>query len=302
MTSLARPYHLTRRRSSPRSPFRAPLSGPVVVTGASSGIGEATVLRLAAGGQRVLATVRRKVDADRLRAHSDLIETELVDVTSQADVSRLRERLRDERDGLAGLVNNAGTATVGPIEEISVDAWRRAVETNVLGTIAVTKACIPGLLAGGGRVVNVSSPSGRLAFPLLGPYAVTKFALEAFNDTLRRELAHQGVRVICVSPGVVSTPLYDKGLRQADAMLASADPEVVERYAGLTASAQRAAIDGAAGARPAADVAAVIARALTARAPRLRYTVGADARAASVAARVLPDRLLDGLLAQLTSR
>jgi NAD(P)-dependent dehydrogenase (short-subunit alcohol dehydrogenase family) len=273
----------------------------ILVTGASTGIGEATVLRLAALGYRVLAGVRRAEDAARLQAAAPNLETILLDITSGEHLANLAERLALEPGGIGGLVNNAGTVTIGPVEKVSTDAWRQAFETNVIGTVAVTKAALEGLIQAKGRVVNVSSPTGRVALPLFGAYSATKFALEGFNDTLRREIGPLGVHVICVQPGAIATPLFDKGIDQADAMVESAPPQLVERYANLIDSARRAAADGAENGRPPAAAAGLIVKALTTRFPRTRYGLGLESRAASTAARLLPDSALDALFARLAA-
>src|SRR4051794_32654767 len=161
----------------------------VVVTGASTGIGEATARRLARMGFHVLAGVRRDEDAARMSADpTGRIEPVRLDVTSPADVAALAERVSQSPSGrLHGLVNNAGIAVVGPIEVLDVEDWRRQFDVNVLGQVDVTRALLPALLRSRGRVVNMSSIGGLVASPLFGPYSASKFALEAFTDVLRRE-------------------------------------------------------------------------------------------------------------------
>src|ERR671915_2319963 len=182
-------------------------SGTVLVTGASSGIGEATALHLKELGFDAVAAVRKNEDAERLAGRG--LRTVKLDVT---DVDSI-DAARDELAGgpLAGLVNNAGIAVAAPLEYLPLDQLRDQLEVNLVGQLAVTQRFLPALRAGRGRIVNVSSIGGRVALPLLGAYHASKFALEAISDTLRRELRSQGVDVIVIEPGGVKTPIWRKG-------------------------------------------------------------------------------------------
>ena len=173
-----------------------------LVTGASTGIGRACATHLAGLGFHVLAGVRDPADAP------DGLEPLLLDVTSESDVAAAAERVGGE---LHALVNNAGIAISGPVEIVPVEEWRRLMEVNLLGQVAVTRALLPAILRARGRVVNMSSISGRVANPLFGPYAASKFALEAVSDALRREVGPHGVRVVSVEPGGIATPIWGKG-------------------------------------------------------------------------------------------
>src|SRR5689334_6739039 len=175
----------------------------ILVTGASTGIGRATALELARRGATVYAGVRDPAAVDGL----GLTPVEL-DVTDAEQVAALSTRL----ERLDGLVNNAGIAVTGPLEHLPLDEVRRQLEVNALGQLAVTQACLPALRAARGRIVNMSSISGRVAFPMFGPYAASKFALEAFSDSLRRELRGSGVDVVVIEPGGVTTPIWERGL------------------------------------------------------------------------------------------
>jgi NAD(P)-dependent dehydrogenase (short-subunit alcohol dehydrogenase family) len=180
-------------------------SGPpgakaVLVTGASTGIGEACALRLAARGIRVFAGVRSESDGASLRQRaSDGLTPVLIDVTVPDAIALARGTVADlvGPEGLAGLVNNAGV----------VDEVRKEFDVNVFGAIAVTQAFLPLLRGGRGRIVNMSSISGRIALPFAGPYAASKFALEAISDSWRVELRPWGIRVAIVEPGEVDTPI-----------------------------------------------------------------------------------------------
>ncbi len=166
----------------PRSGSRRNLA---VVTGASSGIGAATSRELAERGYHVLAGVRRTVDADALRAKN--IEPILLDITDETGIAALAERVRTDPEGgrLVALVNNAGVGVNAPVETYALQDWRRLFEVNLFGHVAVIQALLPALIESGGTIVNVSSVGGRVAMAGYGPYACTKFALEALSDSLR---------------------------------------------------------------------------------------------------------------------
>jgi len=268
------------------------------VTGASSGIGEATALHLRDIGFDVHAGVRRDEDAERLTGLE--LKPLKLDVTDQDSIAAAARSLAGQP--VTALVNNAGIAVSAPLELVPIDQLRNQMEINFIGQVAVTQAFLPSLRSARGRIVNVSSIGGRVALPLAGPYAASKFALEAVTDSLRRELRHLGVKVIAVEPGGVKTPIWDKGTETANSMLAAAPPDVAELYSGLgdalRAEARKIATET--GVEP-EEVAKVIGRALTASRPRTRYLVGRDAKARAALARVLPDRVLDRLIARVLS-
>ena len=270
----------------------------MIVTGASSGIGEATAMHLRSLGFEVLPGVRNEEDAERQRAGG--LRPLMLDVTDQGSIERARDELGT--GSLRGLVNNAGVAIFGPLEYIPIEELRRQLEVNVVGQVAVTQAFLPALRRGSGRIVNVSSIGGRVALPLAGPYAASKFALEAVSDSLRRELRGQGVEVVLIEPGGIKTPIWEKGGARADELQAGMPPEAEERYGGLVrsvrAEAEKIATDRG---LPPSAVAEVIGEALTARRPRTRYPVGRDAKGRAIAARILPDRLFDRLIARALS-
>jgi NAD(P)-dependent dehydrogenase (short-subunit alcohol dehydrogenase family) len=275
--------------------------GTVVVTGASTGIGEATALHLKELGFKPLAGVRKEEDAERLRGQG--LQPLKLDVTDKVSIAAARAETEQASGGrLAGLVNNAGVALSAPLEYIPIDRLRQQLEINLIGQVAVTQAFLPHLRAAHGRIVNVSSIGGRVALPMLGPYAASKFALEAVSDSLRRELRHLGVTVVVVEPGGVKTPIWQKGTAAADEMLEEIPPQAQELYGGLVEAvrAESAKIDRERGMPPRA-VAEVIGKALTARRPRTRYLVGRDAKLRATVAKWLPDRAMDGLIGRALS-
>ena len=269
--------------------------GRVVVTGASTGIGEATAHKLAGMGFEVFAGVRKQADAERLGAVAGVTPL-TIDIT---DADSIAAAAATAGEGpLAGLINNAGAAITAPLEFIPIDQLRKQIEVNFIGQVAVTQAFLPALRRGSGRILNISSIGGRLALPMAGPYAASKFAIEGMSDSLRREVAQHGVDVIVIEPGGVKTPIWDKGLAEANEMRASFGPEAERLYGKLFAKVQAEALKIAheTGLEPAA-AAEVIAEAMTARRPRARYLIGRDAKIRARMAAVLPDRVFDRLLA-----
>jgi len=268
-------------------------SGIVLVTGASSGIGEATAIHLREVGFTPIAGVRKDEDAERMEGLG--LRTVKLDVTDADGIAAARESLGDEP--LAGLVNNAGIAVAAPLEFLPIDRLHQQLEVNLIGQIAVTQAFLPALRRARGRIVNVSSIGGRVALPLVGAYDASKFGLEGASDALRRELRPHGVDVILIEPGGVKTPIWKKGEALADEITEDLPPEAERLYGRLIARvrAETRKIDEELGSEPGA-VAEAIATALTARRPRARYLVGNDAKQRAVAAKLLPARVMDRMI------
>jgi NAD(P)-dependent dehydrogenase (short-subunit alcohol dehydrogenase family) len=268
-------------------------SGTVLVTGASTGIGEASALHLRELGFDVIAAVRKDEDAQRLEGHG--LRTVRLDVTDAEQIAAARDELGDAP--LAGLVNNAGIAVASPLEFLPIDRLRHQLEVNLIGQIAVTQAFLPALRRAGGRIVMMSSIGGRMALPLVGAYNASKFGLEGASDALRRELRRHGVDVILVEPGGVKTPIWKKGEAVADEIQAGGSPEGERLYGRMIAKvrSETKKIDEERGLDP-SEVAEVVGTALTAGRPRARYLVGRDAKVRAVMARVLPTRVMDRLI------
>jgi NAD(P)-dependent dehydrogenase (short-subunit alcohol dehydrogenase family) len=272
--------------------------GTVVVTGASTGIGEASARRLSGLGFDVVAGVRSEEAASHAREAG--LEPVLLDVTDASSVAAAAELVESRvgERGLNGLVNNAGVAVSGPVELTPLDEWRRQLEVNLIGQVAVTQALLPAVLRGRGRVVMMSSIGGRIAGPLFGPYAASKFGLEAVSDALRREVADLGVRVVVIEPGAIATPIWGKGIAVGDEIVAHGDPTARARYERLIAKIRAAAEANARDGLPPSAVAEVIGEAMTADRPRTRYLVGREAKVRAALARALPDRVFDALIAR----
>jgi NAD(P)-dependent dehydrogenase (short-subunit alcohol dehydrogenase family) len=218
----------------------------------------------------------------------------LLDVTDGDSISRAAAVVGERLDGL---VNNAGIAVAAPLEHLPIDELRRQLEVNLVGQVAVTQAFLPAVRAARGRVVLIGSIAGTSALPFLGPYAISKFALEAFADSLRVELAPDGILVSIIRPGTIATPIWEKPQPVADALA----PEAVERYGSRLVAMRSFAVARAAKAAPADKVASAIEHALTARRPRTRYLVGRDARIRA-AVEHLPDRLRDRVVSRALLR
>jgi NAD(P)-dependent dehydrogenase (short-subunit alcohol dehydrogenase family) len=272
-----------------------PMARTVVVTGASSGIGEACAVRLAGAGWRVYGGVRRAQDGDSLRARG--VEPLLLDVT---DATQIAEAVEAVGESLDGLVDNAGIAIAAPLELVPLDELRRQLEVNVVGQVAVTQAALPALRRARGRIVLMGSIGGRSALPFLGPYAASKHALEAVADALRVELRPWGVAVSIVEPASIRTSIWTKGAAHADALRVGFAPEAEELYAASIASFRRVALSRGPGADP-EIVAKAVEHALSARRPKARYLVGRDAHLRAWIER-LPTRLRDRVLAQALTR
>lgn len=275
------------------------LSPAVLITGASTGIGRASALELNRRGWRVFAGVRREEDGQDLRRHACSPLTPLrLDVTDGPSIRAAAETIARERGdaGLQGLVNNAGIVVAGPIEIVPLDDLRRQLEVNVIGQLAVTQAVLPHLRQGRGRIVNVSSVSGRVAVPYLGPYAASKFALEAMSDSLRVELAPWGIQVSLIEPGGVRTPIWQKAGADADRLGAVAPPEGLRLYERDLAVFRQATAQAAARAMPVERVVRAIVHALCARRPKTRYPLGGQPRVMILLSKFLPDRAYDFLL------
>jgi NAD(P)-dependent dehydrogenase (short-subunit alcohol dehydrogenase family) len=274
-----------------------------LVTGASTGIGRATALHLDARGWRVYAGVRREDDADSLReaATASLVPL-ILDITDAGQIAEAAGRIGGEGGevGLDGLVNNAGIAVPGPLEALPIDDLSRQIEVNLTAHVAVTQAMLPAIRRARGRIVFITSIGGLISFPMFGAYHAAKFGLEAVGDAFRRELRPWGIEVSIIEPGSIATPIWGRGQEQADRIVERADPQRVELYADqIEAYRDVARRTGERGIAP-EKVAATIERALTARRPRARYLVGADARAQARIRHLIPTRLLDRVIARAT--
>jgi len=222
------------------------------------------------------------------------------DVADAVSVKAMAQELwrRTGETGLAGLVNNAGIAVAGPLEALPTEAWREQFEVNVLGVVRVTRALLPLLRLGSGRIVNISSASGLIAIPYLGPYGASKAALDRVSEILRLELRPWGIPVCVIQPGLVDTGAPGRFLSMAEELLGEADGVVWQLYAPYIARMHALARGRVEGGMPPERVAQVIARALLARRPRRVYRIGLEAYALAALARWMPGWLREWLLAK----
>jgi len=262
-----------------------------LVTGASSGIGEAIARRLMADGYRVFAGARR---VDRMQALGAVGARLLaLDVTDDGSLKAAIEAIAAEGNGLAVLVNNAGYGSYGSLEEVPIEEGRRQFEVNLFGLARLTQLVLPIMRAQGhGAIVNISSMGGKIYEPYGSWYHATKFAVEGLSDSLRLELAPFGIRVIIVEPGAIRTEWT--GIAR-DNLLAHSGAGAYAKGAQAHARVL-AAFDGSRNASPPEVVARTVSQALKARRPRARYATGSGAPPLLFARKLLSDRAFDGLL------
>jgi NAD(P)-dependent dehydrogenase (short-subunit alcohol dehydrogenase family) len=271
----------------------------VLVTGASTGIGRATALRLDASGWQVFAGVRRQADAESLRAEaSPHLVPVILDVTDPAQIDAAAERIEREGDGgLDGLVNNAGVAVPGPLETIPLDDLRHQLEVNLVAYVAVTQAMLPQIRRAEGRIVFLASIGGRIAFPFGGPYHASKFATEAIGDVFRQELRPWGIEVAIIEPGSIDTPIWGRGQEKSEEIEAKS-PQTNLLYGAAIEKFRKVIEDTAERGIPPEKVAKAISHALEARRPRTRYLVGLDAKVQARLQPLIPTRLFDRIVAR----
>jgi NAD(P)-dependent dehydrogenase (short-subunit alcohol dehydrogenase family) len=289
---------LMRRRARATAPPTAPADSPraarsVLITGASTGIGAAAARHLDALGWQVFAGVRRAEDGQRLQqGTSERLRPVMLDVTDphqvQAAIASIESDLHGR--GLDGLVNNAGASWVGPLEVVPLDHWRRQFEVNVVGQVAVTKEALPLLRKATGRVVFISSLSGRVAEAYMGPYASSKFAIEGLAMSLRKEISPWGVRVAVIEPGVIDTPMWHKE-PEFDTLESELPQDTLDLYRPYIEPVAGVVAKQLAAAAPLSAATDAIVHALTAPHPKHRYLVGPDAKVLGGLYRVLPDRV-----------
>ncbi len=271
----------------------------VVITGSSTGIGRACALMLDGNGFRVFAGVRRAADGDALRAAASQSLTAVhVDVTDPVSIQAMADEVKARvgADGLQGLVNNAGTTLPYPIEYFPLDGFRRQLEVNLVGPLAVTQALLPLLREGRGRVVNVTSGAGKVAVPLMAPYVAAKHGLEGLSDVMRLEFRQLGVAVAVIEPGFVSSAMGGKLQRDTEDVLRSLTDEGKRRYGPALEKMATEVSRSAATGSPPEVVAESVLHALTSKRPRTRYPAGVGAKRLLLMRRILPDRLFDRMI------
>jgi NAD(P)-dependent dehydrogenase (short-subunit alcohol dehydrogenase family) len=265
----------------------------VVITGVSTGIGYGCAAELCRRGYRVFGSVRAEGDVARLQRDLGTAFTPLVFDVTDADAvneaaAQVKEAVGD--DGLSGLVNNAGISKPGPLTALPPEVVREHFEVNVMGVVHAVQAFLPLLRRAKGRIVNISSVSGRIAYPFMGPYAASKHALEALSDSLRRELLIYGVDVVVIEPGAIDTPIWDKAAHIRTAFQHTDWGRVLENIDLL--DTRRRAL-------PVAAVTRRVVDALERKRPKTRYAVPDQPILYWFGPRLLPDRWLDRIIDRL---
>ena len=275
----------------------------ILITGASTGIGRACALRLDRARWRVFAGIRNPSHAHSLTsAASPHLTPVTIDVTDPRSIETTAEQLGEELGdgGLQGLVNNAGISVQGPLEYLEPEEIQRQFAVNVTGHVAVTKAMLPLLRLGRGRIVMMSSIAGRsISVPLISPYTASKVALEAIGEALRYELMPEGIHVALIEPGSIDTPIWSKGIASVDPAMESLPPEGRRRYSRMIEAGRRLGERQGRTGGSAESVAAKVEHALTTSRPRLRYLVGWDANVRARVEPLLPRPLKDVLVRRL---
>src|SRR3954466_7672389 len=271
------------------------MSGAVLITGASSGMGKACALRLSQGGFTVFAAVRKERDAQALRGVG--LVPIILDVTDDGTISEAFRTIQAAvgSAGLAGLGNNAGIAVTGPIELLPLAELRRQFEINVFGQVAVTQAFLPLLRAARGRIVNVGSVGAKFALPFASALNSSKAAFESISDSLRMELRPWGIRVVLVSPGSIRTAAETKLASDSETVVSSFPADGKARYAdSYRAFVQSLLKLETHGVGP-EIVAETVHRALTVSVPKRRYPVGPKSRLLPFLFTMLPSSAADAL-------
>ena len=264
----------------------------VLISGASSGIGRHCALSIAKAGFKVFAGVRNEEAGKQLEQESSgQIEKIDLDIGNLHSVESAAQQLKSEN--LYAIVNNAGIAMLGPLEFIPLVEIRKQFEVNLFGHIAVSQAFLPLLRQTmGSRIINMSSLSGFLAFPLYGSYASSKFALEAFNDALRRELDPWNIKVISIQPGNIRTPIWEKSFQTAKSIAAEFPPEASFYYPNSLADSKESTDS----LTPPSAVSRAVLKALTSKHPKAHYRVGLSALKYALYNRLLPTWAIDRLI------
>lgn len=271
----------------------------VVVTGVSTGIGWGTIKVLTSKGMHVFGSVRKSEDAERLtNEFGDSFTPLIFDVTNEESILEAAEQVRNQINGnnLLGLVNNAGIAIGGPLMHQPIADFRKQIEVNLIGQLTVTQAFLPLLGTDSefqgkpGRIINISSVSGKIASPFLGAYAASKFGLEAVSEALRRELTIYGIDVVIIGPGSIATPIWDKAEKTDFSQYENTKFAVpIQKFLDYALKTGRSGYS-------VETVGELIWQTLTVKKPRVRYPIVPNHFFNWTIARLLPKRVLDNII------
>jgi len=275
-----------------------------LITGSSTGIGEASAISLAKKGHKVFAGVRKKDDGGLLVSKAgDNIIPVILDVTSAESIEAAHQFISNKitdlkRQGLDGLVNNAGIVISGPLEFLRIEALRLQFEVNVTGVLAVTQKFLPLIRVATGRIVNMGSLSGLLAVPFVGPYSASKFALRGLTDSLRIELSPWKIRVSLIEPGPIATPIWEKSKKTATDLFKDLSSDFDKYYKEILDRFKIVLEREAGNAVSVEVVVKAVEHALEASSPRLYYPVGRGARVQSALSHLIPQVFMDKVISK----
>lgn len=272
----------------------------VLITGCSSGIGKASARLLAEQGFRVYAGIRGRETAEEIRDPAlPNLEPVQLDVSDDKNVASVVQEIKSSTpQGLFAVINNAGVGLPAALELSRIDEMRNLFEINTIAPLRIIQTCLPLLRQGQGRVINISSMNGTMALPMVGGYSASKFALEALSDTLRVELRPWQIPVSIIRPGQVRTSIFDKARAALEKHRSEIPEELKPGYDKMYAQAAKFNERGAKSRTSPEQVAQVVLKALTAKHPRPRYHVGLDAHAMRIMNAIVPQRLIDRMLAR----
>ena len=280
----------------------------VVVTGTSSGIGRATVFTLAQAGYYVLAGVRKEEDSKSIKEESKIrnldgaVEPLILDITNNLHIQNLVQILETKTrkgDQIVALVNNAGYLEAGAVETMPLKIWRAQYDVLLFGQVAIIQAMLPFLRLSSGKVLNITSIGGIVPGPMLAAYQSAKAAFEAFSDSLRMEVQSQGISVIAVAPGAISTVLLQESEKKFSASLEQLSPEMRSLYGKDLQAYEKIAVTANRLSTSAETASKVILKVVNSKHPKTRYLIGYDAFFLATLKRNLPDKIMDRVLKRL---
>lgn len=280
------------------------MSCSILITGGSTGIGRDLIDRLLPKVSLLFFSVRKQADADAiLEAHNQ--NTKLVpllmDVTDDEQVQKaalaINEKLKAaNHNGLDVLINNAGIATAGPLETLPIDVIEKQIDINFYGMLRVTRALLPALREAKGRIIQISSISGRIVFPMLGPYCISKHAMEAASDALRLELKQFGVHVVLIEPGAIKTPIWQKADKAGSDNYDRIEADMQPLYENMMNAMRKLGKESEEHGLPVSDVSDVVLKAINASKPKARYMIGGQTKMIYRLQHWLPTSWIDKLL------
>lgn len=274
----------------------------VLITGTSSGFGKHASIALAQKGYEVIASMRnahRETALHQYIKENNIMNIDIIelDVTKDAEIPTKIEEVLSRHSKIDILINNAGYAEGGLVEDINIETYRKQFETNFFGLISVTKAVLPSMREHkSGKIINISSVSGRVGFPVLSPYVSSKFAVEGFSECLRLEMLPYGVYVTLIEPGPYKTEIWDKGFINTGILKKSADEDLLQSILGKMNKSATNASDPQ-------EVIDLLLKVIQMKRPRLRYLIGKGMKPLLLLKKIIPEKMFEqGIIRQLTQK